>query len=267
MFEARSGAVLRLVDLRAGSVEIAAEALAHHPCRQRFRKHQVDLAADGFGLDAAAVHQSDMDVGVAGHRGCGEPPQRQAVVVDADVAGHAFGMHFAAEPAAQGNVAADRLDVDVGAVEGDAQVAADAFDRGLPRRAGDDHVAAHAVDFQRACGGADDVDIGRDRFDLQLGEAWHVQAQVGRLGLAVAPATAGALGVLHAHQQVAAVAFDHELLDAGAEAAADADFGLVPDAHLDAALDVLDLDPAARVERAGLVDGRGRPRRGCGQAG
>ena len=61
--------------------------------------------------------------------------------------------------------------------------------------------------------------------------------------------------------------FDDELLDAVAEAAGDADLGLVPDAHLDAALDVLDLDVAARIQWAGFVDRRGGPRRRCSEAG
>src|SRR3546814_4377402 len=39
-------------------------------------------------------------------------------------------------------------------------------------------------------------------------------------------------------------------------------FGLVPDAHLDAALEVRDLDLAVGVERAGFVDRGGGQRRG-----
>src|SRR5690606_3153466 len=64
-----------------------------------------------------------------------------------------------------------------------------------------------------------------------------------------------------------AVALDHELLDAVAEGAGDAHFVAVPGAHLDAALEVLDLDPAARIQRTGLVDGRAGVQRRAGEPG
>src|SRR3546814_11155561 len=57
---------------------------------------------------------------------------------------------------------------------------------------------------------------------------------------------------------------DVEGVDAAPEAAADVHFGLVPDAHLDAALEIGDLDLAVGMERTGFVD-RGGGQRRAGQ--
>ena len=60
-----------------------------------------------------------------------------------------------------------------------------------------------------------------------------------------------------------------DLTHALSEAAFDLHLRLVPGAHFDAALDVFDLDPAARVQRTRLVDrrgGEGAVRRQQGQA-
>src|SRR3546814_5825041 len=62
--------------------------------------------------------------------------------------------------------------------------------------------------------------------------------------------------------ELVAVAADVEGIDAASEAAADMHFGLVPDAHLDAALEVGDLDLAVGMERTGFVDRGGGQRRG-----
>src|SRR3546814_14450465 len=66
--------------------------------------------------------------------------------------------------------------------------------------------------------------------------------------------------------ELVAVAADVEGVDAAPEAAADVHFGLVPDAHLDAALELGDLDLAVGMERKGFVDrGGGGPRGGQGR--
>src|SRR3546814_16283545 len=62
--------------------------------------------------------------------------------------------------------------------------------------------------------------------------------------------------------ELVAVAADVEGVDAAPEAAADVHFGLVPDAHLDAALEIGDLDLAVGMERTGFVDRGGGQRRG-----
>src|SRR5690606_6082932 len=73
--------------------------------------------------------------------------------------------------------------------------------------------------------------------------------------------------VLDPHFEVLAVAVDHQLLDAVAERAGDAHLVAVPGAHFDAALEVLDVDAPARIQRPGLVDrGAGEQRR-AGEAG
>ncbi|MBW8809856.1 MAG: hypothetical protein JF591_13710 [Lysobacter sp.] len=148
--------------------------------------------------------------------------------------------------------------------------AADAVDLGLARRAGDDDIAADAVDAQLARGHAADVDIGRDRVDLQLHPQRHGHAQFGRFALVAAGEqahAAAAIGVTHLDRQVLAVAFDLELFHAFAERAFDLDLGPVPGADLDQALDVVDLDAAERIDRAALIDrGRGEHRQRGGQA-
>ena len=58
---------------------------------------------------------------------------------------------------------------------------------------------------------------------------------------------------------------DPDAADPGAEAAGDPDLRPVPGAHFDAALEVVDLDPATRIQRPGLVDrGGGECRARCG---
>ena len=168
--------------------------------------------------------------------------------------------HLAVHATAQREVAADRFGADAVAVEGEHQVAADAVDARFGRRTGDGDVAADAVDRQFARRDAFDVDVGRHHVDVEVRAHRHRQAQVGRFALVAAAehAHAAAVGVLHAHRQVLAVAFDLELLHALAEAAFDLHFGPVPGAHVDAALEVFDLDLSARIQRPGLVDRRGR---------
>src|SRR5690606_23272088 len=162
--------------------------------------------------------------------------------------------------------AADRFGLGAGGVQGQVEVAADAADAGLARRGGDGDVAADALDVQLAGGDAVDVDVGRDRFDVQVRAQRHLQDQRGRSGAIAAP-PAHAPRVLDPHFEVLAVAVDHQLLDAVAERAGDAHLVAVPGAHFDAALEVLDVDAPASIQRPGLVDrGAGEQRR-AGEAG
>src|SRR3546814_208036 len=208
-----------------------------HRCRQRFRSDDLDVAADRFGRDAAAVGDPDLQVRVAGNRGAGQPAHALAAAVDGDVAGHGLGLDPAVQAAAQVDAAADGLRFDVGGVQGQLQVAADAFDVGLARRAGDGDVAADAVDLQAAAGGADHADLHGDAIEVEAGQRRHVDHQVGRLAAVVAHAR-----VADDDFELIAVAAELKGVDAAPEAAADMHFGLVPDAHLDAALEVRDLD-------------------------
>src|SRR3546814_2121910 len=95
-----------------------------HRCRQRFRSDDLDVAADRFGRDAAAVGDPDLQVRVAGNRGAGQPAHALAAAVDGDVAGHGLGLDPAVQAAAQVDAAADGLRFDVSGVQGQLQVAA-----------------------------------------------------------------------------------------------------------------------------------------------
>src|SRR5690606_19000559 len=104
-------------------------------------------------------------------------------------------------------------------------------------------------------------DFHGDAVDVEAGEPRHVDDQVGRLAAVVADAR-----VADDDLELIAVAAELEGVDTASEAAADVHFGLVPDAHLDAAFEVGDLDLAVGVERAGFVDGgRGQRRGGQGR--
>src|SRR5690606_36693837 len=167
---------------------------------------------------------------------------------------------------AQADVAADRLGLGVGRVQGQVEVAADAAHVGLAGRGGDGDVAADAFDVQVARGHAVDVDVGRNRFDVQVGAQRHLQDQRGRPGAVAAPA-AHPSRIFNADFQVLAVAVDHQLLDAVADGAGDAHLVAVPGAHFDAALDVLDVDAPSRIQRAGLDDAGAAGQRCAGEAG
>src|SRR5690606_35292378 len=208
---------------------------AVHPRGQRSGQRQADVAADRFGADPAALGQATGVAGAARHAAGVQAPRRLAAGIDADVAGHRFGLDLAADAPAQRDVAAHAFQVDLVAVEVEPQVAADAADVGLARRAHGHDVAAHALDVERTAGDALHVDFDRDTVDLQRRHLRHVQDQRGRLG-AVAAAR-----VAHLDLQAVAVAFDLQPLDAVAQAAGDPDLGLVPGAHLDAALEVGDI--------------------------
>ncbi len=84
-----------------------------------------------------------------------------------------------------------------------------------------------------------------------------------------APAEPAAVvaGITHLDAQVGSIAFDHELLDALAQAAGDPDFGAVPGAYGDAALEVVDGHLAVGGQRPALVDGGGGEGRGRGHQG
>ena len=108
-------------------------------------------------------------------------------------------------------------------------------------------------------GDAVHVDVRRHRADFQPGLQRHLHQQHRRLAVAVA------VRVLHLDPQCAFIALHREFLDPGAEAAGDPDLRPVPGAHFDAALEVVDLDPATRIQRPGLVDrGGGECRERCG---
>src|SRR5690606_17178499 len=125
---------------------------------------------------------------------------------------------------------------------------------------------ADAFDVQVARGHAVDVDVGRNRLDVQVRAQRDLQDQRGRPGAVAAPA-AHPSRIFDADFQVLAVAVDHQLLDAVAEGAGDAHLVAVPGAHFDAALDVLDVDAPARIQRAGLVDRGAGEQRCAGEAG
>src|SRR5690606_16042751 len=92
----------------------------------------------------------------------------------------------------------------------------------------------------------------------------HLDPQVGGLAtIAAAPAEPAplVLRVADLDAQVAATAVDLQLLHALAQVAGNADLGAVPGLHVDAALEVVDADPAVGGHRPGFVDGGGRQRR------
>src|SRR5690606_40471840 len=117
-------------------------------------------------MDLAAVGEVHAHMGVARYRAGGQARDALAAAVDADIARHRLGMHLAVQASAQADVAADRLRLGVGRVQGQLEVAADAAHVGLAGRGGDGDVAADAFDVQVAGGDAVDVDVGRDRFDV-----------------------------------------------------------------------------------------------------
>src|SRR5690606_23606798 len=248
VLEAGAGAHALAHDVGTGGVDVAAEGLGLDAGRAAGRQRQADVAADRFEAEAAAVGHGRPDAGIARHRAALQPRQALAAGVDIDVARHRFHVDMATDAAAQGDLAADALDIDLVAVEVELQVTADAFDAGLARRADRGHPTADAVDLQLIAGHALDIDAGRDRIHVKAGLARDFQHQGG--GFAVAAVAR----IAHAHRQLAAAVVDLQALDAVAQASGDADFVAVPGADLDLALEVGDLDFAACVERAGFVD-------------
>src|SRR5690606_23037671 len=145
-----------------------------------------NVTADRFGADPAALGQAADIAGAARDAAGVQPAHGFAAGVDADLAGHGFGLDLAADPPAQRDVAADAFHVDLVAVEVELQVAADAADVGLVRRADRNDVAAHALDVEGAAGDALHVDVHRDTVDLERRHLRHVQDQRGGLGAVAA---------------------------------------------------------------------------------
>src|SRR5690606_8569421 len=232
------GTELLALHFGARRAQVAAESLAAEPRRGVLGHPQGDVAADRLGPDLRTLRQRHAQVGVAGDRAGGQAPQALAAAVHVDVAGHGLGVPVAVEAAGEADIAADGLRMRLGGIERQPQVAADALHVRAARGRGHGDVAADGIDLELARGHPVHVHVRRDRLDLEAGLQRHHQAQVGRSGAVAAPG-ADLPGVLHLDVEVAAVAFDHQFLDAIAEAAGDLHFVAIPGAHLDAALEVV----------------------------
>src|SRR5690606_28375787 len=240
--QAAAGPVLLGLDLPDRAADAAREALDLEPGRGGRRQDQFQPAAQGLGLDAAAAGQRQGQAGVAGHRTEDQPLQH--VGLDVDVPGHRLDLHPAPDPAAQADVAADRLRAQILRVQRRLQVAADAGQPGLAGTGiAHHHVAADAVHLQPPAADAADLHRRADGVHVHRGPRRHPDPKLGRLAaIAAAPAepSAAATRIADPDAECVLVALQLEPFHALTKAAGDADLRPVPGLDLDAALDVVD---------------------------